>query len=125
MKIALQAKYSSNPWTVPKLRWKESAPFLLNERAQLIHRPRYVTGHQLTNHQPHLAVWCYCGSGFTGRKELAFIDEPPSNSIVCRRCEEAAVLAGLPSSEELAGRHIHVGGVKAFADCCPGVGGES
>lgn len=117
MKLPLQTKYDDNPYKTPLFRWKESEPFLFNERARLIHRPRYVSGHKCGNRPPHIAVWCYCGGGFTGREELIFIDVPPDNGVVCRRCEEKAVELGLPSSEELVGRHVHIGGVKVFADC--------
>lgn len=118
-RLPLQVRYQSGYHSkFIKAYWKESAPFILNDKAVLIHRPKTVTTHKLGEHEPHLAVWCYCNNGFTGTKKFTFVSEPPIDGIVCRRCEEAAIAAGLPSSAELAGRHVHIGGIVAVADCC-------
>ncbi len=41
-----------------------------------------------------------------------------TGKILCERCEDAAVKAGLPSADELSGRPVHKGGVVAVATCC-------
>lgn len=28
-------------------------------------------------------------------------------------------MAGLPTAESLAGKHVHIGGLKIFRKCCP------
>ena len=48
---------------------------------------------------------------------------PPDDKLLCEACELSAVLAGLPSAYELAGRHVHLGRIKAVRVCC--VGGPS
>mgnify|MGYP000367204738 CR=1 FL=1 len=96
--------------------WKATLPFLENTRAHLIHRPKTVVTYR---HQkiPHLAVMCYCGTGFAGGKNFTFLSAPPLDSVVCQRCEDAAVDFGLPSSFSLTGRHVHLGGLKVVLNC--------
>jgi hypothetical protein len=115
MKIELQ-KPKKN---ISGLVWKECAPFIENTRATLIHRPRSVVVHEISKRwKPHLVIGNWCGNGFAGRKQFTFLDAPPAGKIVCARCEDAAVDAGLPSSETLVGRHVHTGGVVAVMRCC-------
>lgn len=98
------------------INWKATLPFVENTRAYLIHRPMSVTTFRHFRN-PHLAVYCYCGNGFCGTKNLTFLSAPQESSVVCARCENAAIAAGLPSSSELAGRHVHTGGLKVVLDC--------
>lgn len=102
----------------PQAYWKSAQPFVMNDLASLIHRPKSITQHKLGSRPPHLAIHCYCGSGFTGTKKFTFLEAPPERSIVCLRCEVAAIKAGLQSSADIAGRHVHVGGLKAIKYCC-------
>lgn len=119
MKIALKPRKKAPNEAELKaqpIEWKATLPFLENTRAYLIHRPMTVTTYR---HQrsPHLAVLCYCGNGFSGQKNLTFLSAPPENAVVCQRCEDAAMLAGLPSSSEISGRHVHTGGLKIVLSC--------
>lgn len=93
------------------------APFLLNDRAQLIHRPIQVTLHY-TLSSPHFSVHCYCRASFSSAKDLHLIEDVPDDRMVCLPCEQRAVLMGLPSTEEILGRHVHIGRLKAVRVCC-------
>lgn len=46
-----------------------------------------------------------------------FLSEPPANRLVCQACELAAKRKGKPSSEELVGRHVHVGKIRVERVC--------
>lgn len=101
--------------------WTSSKPFVENKLAVLIHRPRHVTIHKISDRWPaHLGLHCWCGNCMTGTTKFTFLDAPPEDSILCARCESAAVANGLPSASELVGRHVHVGGVVAVRHCCEG-----
>lgn len=87
--------------------------------AALIHRPRIVVTHQISKkYRPHTSVTMWCGSTQSGTKKFTFLDAPPKGRIMCHRCEEKAIEAGLLSSSQLAGEHVHIGGVIAVAHCC-------
>lgn len=98
--------------------WKASKPFVENSRGTLIHRPKEGMTYNLHD-KPHIGIGFYCGmhTASSGRN-LTFLDEPPADKVLCARCEENAVKAGRPSADTLAGRHVHVGGVKAVITCC-------
>lgn len=96
--------------------WKATLPFLENTRGYLIHRPVSVTTYRHWI-KPHIAAQCYCGITFSGDKNLSFLSVPPENGVVCQRCEDIAVSAGLPSSSSLAGKHVHTGGLKVVLSC--------
>lgn len=98
--------------------WTRTRSFVANSRGVLIHRPRYVATHKLGVDRPHLAVEYMCGQMSTGMKKFTFLDEPPEDGIVCERCETKAIEAGRLSSDSIAGRHVHIGGVKAVRTCC-------
>lgn len=92
-------------------------PFIENTRGVLIHRPRYATIFRI-HRVPHLAVSYLCGNGTTGGQNIVFLDEPPASKLLCRICEERAVMASLPSADSICGRHVHVGRVVAQQTCC-------
>lgn len=117
MKIPLQIR---KPFYGYSGHWDESEPFVLNDRGLLIHRPRSVTKHHLTGHDPHIGITYWCGNSATGNDNLHFIDAPPEGMLVCAICEERAKMFGEKSSDELAGKHIHKGRVKAVQTCCGG-----
>jgi len=98
--------------------WSSCLPFVENSRGILIHRPRSVMTY--TQYKtPYIAVGMWCGNSQNGEKNFTFLSVPPEKAILCERCELLAVAAGLPTADELAGRHVHKGGVKAFKSCCP------
>jgi hypothetical protein len=102
-----------------KVPWTSCKPFVENTMAVLIHRPRRVTTHKIgPRWDPHIAVHAWCGNSMTGSTKFTFLDAPPVGRIVCARCEEKAVLSGLPSSSGLTGSHVHIGKVFAVATCC-------
>lgn len=98
------------------IQWSSSLPFVENSRAPLIHRPRAITTHTLFK-KPHISILNFCGNVHTGSDKFTFMSEPPEDSVLCERCEIAAVGAGLPSADSLAGRHVHKGGIRAYTTC--------
>lgn len=106
-----------------KIHWNECAPFVLNDRAVLVHRPRVVTIYNGYSdgraHKAHIAVWFYCGNTALGPRDLTFTSELPEEAIVCHRCELIAVSKELPPSSHIAGHHVHIGGLRAYKLCCP------
>lgn len=105
-------------WFGQSGRWKESLPFVENKAGILIHRPRKVNCHnKLTN--PHISITYYCGGMASGNFEkLTFLSEPAETDLLCAACEARAVMAGLPTASDLAGRHVHIGKLKAIKVCC-------
>jgi len=108
-------------WKSPNCRTifpvRQSLPFVENSRAVLVHRVKHMEQHQLMKRAPHLAIHMWCGSGQNGSSKFTFHADPPRDKLVCQRCETEATLAGQPSSTELVGRHVCLGGVKAFRTC--------
>lgn len=100
--------------------WTSSEPFVENKRGILIHRPRRVTLYNWKERWgPHIAVEYYCGQTTTDRKgNITFLPAPAETDLLCEACEARAVMAGLPSASELAGRHVHIGKLKAVRVCC-------
>jgi len=122
MKVALD-----KPKNLTKMRnyagtivpWIACKPFVENSLAVLIHRPRSVATHKIGERWPaHISVSCWCGNTMSGTKKFTFLDAPSDEMIVCARCEDNAMQVGLPSSSDLAGKHVHTGGVVAEMRCC-------
>ena len=97
--------------------WRSCLPFVNNERAVLVHRPRSILTFNI-HRIPHLGVHYWCGNMSTGNKKFTFLATAPEEKPVCQRCEDAAVEAGLPSTDELCGAHRHKGVVVAVQTCC-------
>jgi len=98
--------------------WELCAPFVDNRQAQLIHRPRNVTEYWVLGRK-HIAVHAWCGNGSTGdRTKYTFLNFLDGEKLVCARCENAAVLAGLFSSDVILGRHVHKGKLVPKQTCC-------
>lgn len=119
MKLPLERDPSIGRLSTGAIAWKSATPFVENSRGVLIHRPRMVTTHKQGNRDPYLGVNMWCGNTMTGSKKFTFLTDPGHARLVCARCEEKAVAAGLPSSSDIAGRHVHIGGVAAVPACCP------
>jgi hypothetical protein len=103
----------------PDIQAKTSLPFAVNSRGVLVHRVRSL-GVYLADDgaYSHHSAHCYCGA-FAGGVSLVAAPDP--DAIVCQVCESRCHYLGLPSAEELVGRHVHVGRKIAIANCCPGV----
>ena len=98
--------------------WKDSEPFIENKRGELIHRPRAICTHKPAWGGPaYLVIKNLCGSSFTGYEHLSVLSKPPKGNYVCARCEQEAKKRGLPTSDELIGHHVHLGGVVAVRKC--------
>lgn len=101
---------------VQSIQWKRSLPFLVNPRGHLIHRVRYVhttLRYCVWSHDTAIQ-WC----GNLGRGE--FTDNPPTDRLLCAFCEAKAVAAGEKTTDQLAGRHVCRGTMKAVRRCCTG-----
>lgn len=115
MKIPIERK----PKSLAISHWTEAEPFVMNKRAVLIHRPRYVDEHQISKRwSPHLSIEVWCGSTFTGRKQFTFLNAPPEGRLLCKRCEVAAFAKDQPTAESIVGRHVHLGELVAVQACC-------
>lgn len=106
--------------------WASCAPFVENRRGILVHRPRTVSTFVFRK-RSHFSIGYWCGScANNDAGNITFLEAPSVGAIVCQRCEQAAIAAGLPSSSDLAGRHVHIGKLKAVLTCgCAQEQGES
>lgn len=98
--------------------WSSCLPFVDNERALLLHRPKCVTVFKCGNYPSHLAVENWCGNTHTGTDKFTFLETCNGVKLLCARCEENAISQGLPSADELSGHHVHKGKVIAYQTCC-------
>ncbi len=122
MKLALaRPGYTSHVASV----FKKSKPFVMNDLAVLIHRPRTIALYNLHKY-PHLGIHQWCGNAHTGMKKFTFLDEVPVGRLLCAACEARALMAGLPSADVLCGRHVHLGKMVPKQVCCdhPAAGGK-
>jgi len=116
MKLSLQKK--KNDWR-NGMQWSSCSPFVENSSASLIHRPMHVATYKIgARWKSHIGITFWCGNTSTGTKKFTFLDAPPDGKLLCARCEKNAIAAGIKSSEELTGRHVHIGGVVAVRLCC-------
>lgn len=100
------------------VQWKMSAPFVVNKRAVLTHRVKSASSHpSFRDGLPHHSCVNWCNSSFNSG-HLEFTEEPPDSRLLCEVCEANAVRAGELTADELAGRHVHKGRLKAFRTCC-------
>lgn len=109
--------------------WDYSEPFFVNKRGCLTHRVRGIStiSHQDSGGNPspgfrephHYSVLFWCGgrANFTEPSE-DLVATPPVERLLCDRCEAVAQAAGQKTSDELAGRHVHVGRMKPIRTCC-------
>lgn len=125
-KLPLERKANSNQfYTKNRFPWISCAPFVENSRGVLIHRPRSAATFNLHKH-PHIGVSFWCGMAVSSDgKNLTFLAAPPDGRILCARCESAAIENGLPSADDIAGRHVHKGRTTAVATCCNLAGNET
>lgn len=123
LKLPLKRRKTHQLFVGKTLSWASCLPFVENDRGLLIHRPRQVT--QINIHlKPHIAIQYWCGNGVARGRGITFLSEPPKDTLLCESCEERAVAAQLPSAFSLAGRHVHVGRLKAIRTCCHEITGD-
>jgi hypothetical protein len=96
---------------------RQALPFVENPRGLLIHRPRDAALRVWPSGKwaSYIVVHNWCGASFT--KKTTFVKDIPAGALLCKRCEIAAVRAGLPSAEEITGHHVCIGGVRAYNAC--------
>ena len=102
----------------PLLNWESCPPFNVNPRGILIHRVRsgftFITE---DGRKRHSVVRYWCGNSGVG-EGASLTENPPKERLLCERCEMLAVAAGEKTADKLAGRHVHVGVVRAHRTCC-------
>lgn len=99
------------------VQWKMTVPFVINQRGVLVHRVKSASSHPLSNGALHHSCVNWCGSGFYSG-QLKFVETPPENRLLCAVCEDNAVRHGEKTADDLAGRHVHKGRLKAHRTCC-------
>ena len=102
-----------------KVEVTKARPFSVNPRGVLVHRVRDVAVcHDSDGRYTHHTVAHYCGSQAHG---VTLTNVPEPDAIVCASCERRCKELGLPEASEIVGRHVHIGGKRAFAFCHPEV----
>lgn len=100
--------------------WDESAPFVANPSARLIHRAKAVVTYNGSVSPGRLIIDYYCGGvHFRGHDDDLHFDMPDER-ILCARCESMATSQGEPAARDIVGRHVHIGGVVVVQHCCKG-----
>lgn len=95
--------------------------FSCNPRGQLIHRTRFFEGIIWRGELSHYHVNHLCGNGFNIDPELireVMFADPPEDRLLCSRCHGVAEGMRLPTSDQLAGRHVHRGILVPTQVCC-------
>ncbi len=100
------------------LSWASSKPFVENRRGILIHRPKSVMTYKAHWGETYPIIDYWCGASANGTDKFTFLDEPPHEKLVCARCEIEATRHNVPPSEQVVGRHVHVGSVVGVRTCC-------
>lgn len=99
--------------------WLTAEPFFVNPRAQLTHRVAAVNTMYQDGEISHYCVRYLCGNGAHFEDPVAcLVAVPPEDRLVCTMCEFKAEQAGLKSSDELAGKHVHKGKLVPVQTCC-------
>lgn len=118
MRVKLEINIKGHAPIGPPISWTESLPFVRNKRGGLIHRVRSINEYSMTGRRNHIGITYWCNGGSNGLEKFTFLSKPSDDEVVCKRCEEEAMrLLGI-SSEYLAGKHVHIGGLKAIKECC-------
>lgn len=107
-----------------RIAWKRAFPFAVNPRGILIHRVRDITTYCWDGVKSHHHVTYWCGNGccfdLSGPRgpEEVLQASPPKDRLLCVYCEMRATIAKEKSADKLAGRHVHIGKLKAERVCC-------
>ena len=117
MRVDLRPMKDRKRWAPKSIEWKSCLPFVKNERAVLIHRPRSVATY-LHMERPYISITAWCGNQFTGSKEFTFLADVPRGELLCERCEKQATKVGEFSSDLMCNRHVHRGKVAPEQTCC-------
>lgn len=110
--------YDTRKLDAGEIKWKSCLPFVDTKRGKLIHRPREVSTRTHFKF-PYLAIHHFCGTGIcSSPKDTTFFSSVDDNGkLLCARCEAEAIKSGLPSAEELCGKHVHTGRLKPIMAC--------
>lgn len=95
--------------------WVMGLPFLVNPRGVLVHRVRSArTYRDRSGNRSHDVAGYWCGNSGRGQ----FTAEPPEDRLLCAYCEAKAIANGEKPADELVGRHVHIGTMRAHRQCC-------
>lgn len=95
--------------------------FSCNPRGQLIHRTRFLSAIICRGELSHYHVSYLCGNGFNIDPELirdVMFADPPEDRLLCSACHGKSEGMRLPTSDQLAGRHVHRGILVPTQVCC-------
>ena len=122
MKVKLRKEKPLIHDTFSQVQWVKAPPFIVPIRGHLIHRVRSAKSHLTRGNRTHDSVRYWCGNGgcCNGRDGVRreFVEDPPTDRLLCEFCEAKAVAAGESSADQLAGRHVHKGRMKPKKTCC-------
>lgn len=117
-KIPLKPSKSYQKWVArgrtdfTAVAWARAPAFAANVRGVLTHRVRHVETLVIGGRESHHHVHYLCGNGcnvaLTDAADVLVAD-PPADRLLCDQCERRAAKCGLPTGDELAGRHVHRG----------------
>jgi hypothetical protein len=94
-----------------------SSPFAMSRHGKgvLVHRTRSAGSIIYDGVYSHDYASYWCGNG---SQSPLFFENPPDNRVVCANCEARAVAKGHPTTDALAGKHVHVGVLRVHKTCC-------
>ena len=97
------------------IHWKKSVPFVRSKQGKLIHRVRHAGSYLNEGVYSHDFVSYWCNNGTTSPE---WLENPPDGAIVCQHCERIAVEKGERPTDEIVGKHVHIGTLIAIKTCC-------
>ena len=102
------------------IEWTTANPFFINPRGILSHRVRSACTIQYDGKDHHHCVQYWCGNQtcFDLDQMDALVNDPPKDRLLCTVCESRATAAEEKPADKLAGRHVHLGVLKAHRVCC-------
>ena len=119
MKIKLRKRRKLTNYE--SIEWTHAYPFAVNPRGILVHRVRDVTTHLCGKEKKHHSVHYLCGNltcFAVGSEREVIVENPPKDRLLCSVCEFRAKQQRLPGADKLAGRHVHIGVLRAHQLCC-------
>lgn len=118
MKVPMKKRKFTSDYGKYVVQWNYALPFFLNQRGILVHRVQSAMTHTRNGNMRHHSVRYFCGNGCCTDGMDGFYADPPADRLLCHTCEAKAKYLGKKTADELAGRHVHVGRLRAERTCC-------
>lgn len=99
------------------VQWRKALPFFTSNRGVLIHRVRSAISFLRYGELNHSMIRYLCGSSCS-LEDGSLLSDPVGGRLVCAACEAFALTHGLPSCDQITGRHCHVGKIRSEQTCC-------